>query len=124
MSGENLTKWLNKSMQKLCNKCGFIHMLHPITAVLSHVTNGTLHSRLIWFRLKIRPFPQIYASLRQGGGEHSPFTGVPRKDANLIGSSDVNLALINGYSLSKSSFMVNLNMNTSFIGVGAFGGEI
>ena len=44
-------------------------------------------------------------------------TGCPKNDTDLVGSSDVNLALTTGKSLSKCFRMVNLSMGISFVGI-------
>ena len=41
------------------------------------------------------------------------------KCTDFIASSDVSLTLIDGQSLSKYSLIVNLNTDTSFVGIGA-----
>ena len=47
-----------------------------------------------------------------------------KKHTDLVSSSDMNLALNSGQSLSESSAMVNLNIATSFAGNGALGAEL
>ena len=54
----------------------------------------------------------------------SELTGVLRMYKGLAGSSDMNLVLINGLSLSKLSSIVNLNMDTLFVDTGALRVEI
>ena len=46
-----------------------------------------------------------------------------KKYTNLVRSSDLNLALINGLSFSKCSLIVNLDIYTLFISIGALGAE-
>ena len=43
---------------------------------------------------------------------------------DLIGPTHENLDLINGYSISKCSLVVNLNIGTSFVDTGALSIEI
>ena len=42
-----------------------------------------------------------------------------KKYANLVASRNVNLAIINGSSFSNCSSIVELNISTSFVGIGA-----
>ena len=51
-------------------------------------------------------------------------TGCPKNYTDLVDSSYVNLALIDGSSISKCSLIVNLNIATSFVGTGALIGDI
>ena len=46
------------------------------------------------------------------------------KHADLVGSSKVNLALINGLSFSNCSSIADLKIDISFVGTGALRAEI
>ena len=51
-------------------------------------------------------------------------TCLKKEYRDLVGSSDVNLALINGLSFSRCFSIVKLNKSTFFVGIGSFKAEI
>ena len=52
------------------------------------------------------------------------FLAVPKRQTGLVGSSNVNFALIDAQSLSKCSSIVNCNIDTSSVAIGALGAKI
>ena len=57
-------------------------------------------------------------------GSKTFLPGVPKKYADMVGSMDVNLALINSQSFSNYSSIVNLNIGIWFTGIRAWRAEI